>query len=293
MPAGMHDRIKKNIEFATEKINMKGGYKSVWSYRFDYPINAEPRWGYGRPSHPGMLDLLESQIKQYTELLETFHQLQQEFSSIGEMPSKITEPCWNNNYFSSLDAAALMSLIALRTPRQYVEIGSGYSTKFARQIITSRSLSTKVISVDPNPRSEIDSLCDQIIRQPIETVGPPFFDMLGSGDILFFDGSHRIFQNSDVVAFFYDVLPRLKSGVLVHVHDIFWPDDYPPEWKWRHYSEQYLLGALMLWGTMKFRILLPNFFVSRHPSTAPLIEGLGIPPTYPSSMNNSFWFEVL
>lgn len=63
---------------------------------------------------------------------------------------------------------------------------------------------------------------------------------------MFFDGSHRCFQNSDVTAFFLDVMPRLPSGILIGIHDILWPQDYPPGWKDRYYSEQYVLGAYLL-----------------------------------------------
>lgn len=266
----------------------------MWTYTFDYPISGEPRWGYGRPSHPEIKNLLESRIDEYIELLKRFQLFKTEFSAILDEPSGPTDPAWNNSWFSTLDAAALISLIALRVPKSYFEIGSGNSTKFVRRVIRSRNLSTRVISIDPNPRAEINQLCDEIIRQPLETLTPEFFDIMSSGDVLFFDGSHRIFENSDVATFFFDILPRAKPGMLVHIHDIFWPDDYPPEWKWRYYSEQYLLGALILGGSARFRVLLPNYFVSHHPSTSPLVSALGIPLTYPTSMSGvSFWLEVV
>jgi hypothetical protein len=67
-----------------------------------------------------------------------------------------------------------------------------------------------------------------------------------AGDVLFFDGSHRCLQNSDVTAFFLDVLPELPSGVIVGIHDIVLPNDYPSVWKDRYYSEQYILAAYLL-----------------------------------------------
>ena len=81
-------------------------------------------------------------------------------------------------------------------------------------------------------------------------------------DVLFFDGSHRVFQNSDVTVFFLEVLPLLASGVLVQIHDIFLPADYPPAWADRYYSEQYLAAVLLLFGERHFEVVLPNFFIT-------------------------------
>ena len=97
---------------------------------------------------------------------------------------------------------------------------------FARHAIRTGNLKTTIMSIDPKPRAEIDSLCDRVMRLPLELCDLNLFRELEPGDILFFDGSHRIFANSDVTVFFIEVLPRLKPGVLVHVHDIFLPADY-------------------------------------------------------------------
>jgi hypothetical protein len=115
--------------------------------------------------------------------------------------------CW----FIELDAVALYGFIATRKPRRYVEIGSGTSTKFARRAVTDHSPRTEIISIDPDPRSEIDALCDDVMRMPLEDVPADFFAGLCADDILFFDGSHRAFQNSDVTVFFCGRLP-LTSG---------------------------------------------------------------------------------
>jgi len=270
--------------------------KRRWSYAvFDYyPVDPKPRWGHGRASHTIIKSFLESRKDDYLTLLAQFRMIEPELRSIPYEATSIVSPCWNNIWFSTLDAAALMALIFLRAPTCYLEIGSGTSTKFARFMIDSKQLPTTLVSVDPHPRAEIDSICDEVIRQPLEELDPAYFDRLRAGDILFFDGSHRTFENSDVTTFFFDVLPRLKPGVLIHIHDIFWPDDYPPEWNWRLYSEQYLLGTLLLGGGNRFRVVLPNYFVSSDPSTAPLIAQLNIPVTYPSIglPGVSFWFET-
>ncbi len=74
------------------------------------------------------------------------------------------------------------------------------------------------------------------------------FRELQAGDVLFIDSSHRCFMNSDVTVLFLEVLPNLPPGVLVQVHDIFIPYDYPREWVERYYAEQYLLSCYLLLG---------------------------------------------
>jgi hypothetical protein len=162
----------------------------------------------------------------------------------------------------ALDGVALYSLIAMKQPKYFLEVGSGTSTKFARRAITDHRLNTKIISIDPHPRAEIDMLCDQIIREPVEAISLDIFDQLGRGDILFVDNSHRVFTNSDATVIFLDVIPRLKPGVLVEIHDVTLPYDYPTIWKDRFYSEQYLLAAYLLAQGHRFDILLPNAFIS-------------------------------
>ena len=92
--------------------------------------------------------------------------------------------------------------------------------------------------------------------------------------MVFFDGSHRTLMGSDVTVFFFEVLPALPPGVLVHIHDIFLPYDYPQEWRWRHYSEQYLLAAVLLAGLPGLRVELPNAFVAGQPELAGRMAGL-------------------
>jgi hypothetical protein len=197
-----------------------------------------------------------------------------------------------------------MTFLWERKPRRYFEIGSGYSTMFARHAITAAGLSTSITSMDPQPRAEIDAICDVRIRSGLENCDLAAFDELGSGDILFYDGSHRCFTNSDVTVFFLEVLPRLPPGVLVHIHDIFLPDDYPEAWNSRLYSEQYLLAAMLLSINPPFKVVLPCYFASLDSEFGAKIDkifkggeaGFDIPLRYPNTgatPPTSFWIEEL
>jgi hypothetical protein len=259
-----------------------------------YPINPHPRWGHGQRSHPQIEQLLALQQEDFKRLISDFEKYKLLFSQIPFETSSALMPFWNNIWFSSLDAASLVYFISERSPKTYLEVGSGFSTKFARTAIDAAGLQTTLISIDPHPRSEIDRICNNVIRKPLEELDLGIFAGLDASDIAFFDGSHRIFTNSDTTVFLLDVLPRLKRGVLVHFHDIFLPDDYTPDWNSRLYSEQYAVGAMMLGGMSRYRIVLPNYFVSTNPATAPLVEQLGIPTRYPNKRPGlSFWLEVL
>jgi Methyltransferase domain len=295
--APMRNLIRRLFNLAGLDISRADGGKPKWSgIAHDYyPINVQPRWGYGGKPHPQIEQVLISRLHEFKALLIDCQSYKQHFASIPYEQSSPNAPHWNNGWFSALDAAALMYFIMTRAPKTYLEVGGGMSTKFARSAITAGNLPTKLFSIDPRPRNAIDSICDAVVRLPLEDMDLSEFDRLNAGDIAFFDGTHRLFTNSDTTVFFLEVLPRLKRGILVHIHDIFWPDDYAPDWNLRLYSEQYALGAMILGGMSRYRIVLPNYFVSTNPVTAELVEQLGIPTRYPGATKPglSFWLEVI
>ena len=145
---------------------------------------------------------------------------------------------------------------------------------FARKTIDAFGLDTQIISIDPQPRAEFDALCTEVVCVPFEDLPPSFIDAIGSDDLLFVDNSHRAFPNSDVTAFFLEVLPRLPAGTLYVLHDIFLPSDCPERWLHRHYSEQYLLAAYLLGGGDRDSILFPCQFVSRQGLDWPELRAL-------------------
>jgi hypothetical protein len=184
-------------------------------------------------------------------------------------------------------------MVATGEPQTYCEIGSGNSTKFAALARRSHSPATRFISIDPVPRAEVDLLCDMVIRQPLQECELSIFESLRAGDILFLDGSHRVLQNSDVNVFFLEVLPEIQPGVLIHIHDISWLWDYPSVWSKRMYSEQYMLGVLLLYSADSFEILLPNAYVSSHPDLMSMFDLLWKAPALQGiqAWGGSFWFR--
>src|SRR5690606_38556794 len=151
-----------------------------------------------------------------------------------------------------------------RRPARYVEVGSGQSTKVVRRAVADGDLPTWVRSIDPQPRAEVDGLCHEVLRAPLETVDlAAAFGDLAAGDVVFFDGSHRVLPGSDCVAFFLDVLPALPAGVLVGIHDVYLPDDYPPGFFELWWSEQYVLAATLLADAgRRYRVELPCYWAT-------------------------------
>ncbi|MGW5774891.1 class I SAM-dependent methyltransferase [Streptomyces sp. NPDC003863] len=203
-----------------------------------------------------------------------------------------TTPYWGNTWLPPLDALSLYGMLAAHAPARYLEVGSGNSTKFARRAVSDLGLDTRIISIDPQPRAPVDHLCDEVVRVPLQEADPAVFAELEAGDILFLDGSHRLHMGSDVTVFFLELLPSLKPGVLVQVHDIMLPADYPASWRWRLYSEQYLLAAMLTAAPDRFDVRLPNAFVHADPALrnllAPLWRRLGVTRHFHPA---SFWWR--
>jgi hypothetical protein len=256
-----------------------------------YSSEPKPRWAPGGSAHPGLSALLEGHRPEFESLIRRFAGVRAELERIAEaVEYGDMEPSWVNGFFGGVDAVALYGFLATDRPRRYFEVGSGNSTKFARRAIRNHGLETTITSIDPAPRASIDALCDRVIRQPLEEVDVTLFDELEAGDILFFDGSHHAFMNSDVVTLWLDILPRLKPGVLVQIHDIFLPFDYPNDWVERYYSEQYLLAVALMSPSPAFDVVFASQFVARDPALARLLDQEVGPRALGESA--SFWLRT-
>lgn len=268
------------------------GYQPIY---LDYPVKAIPRYGYNRPPHPELTAIIAEQREQYKKKLLEFLRFTGNLLEIPlYQPSASSEPSWLNPWLSGLDAVALYGFIAAGNPSVYAEVGSGFSTKFVRKAISDSSLRTKIISIDPHPRAEINLICDRVIRKPLEDCDLGILEELQSGDIFFLDGSHRSFMNSDVTVFFLEILPRLAKGVIVHIHDIYLPVDYMPEQAHWFYSEQYLLAASLLAGHSNFDILLPNNYISTDRDLSSVLDRFWSHPhmTEVPRGGSSFWIRT-
>lgn len=159
----------------------------------------------------------------------------------------------NNYSFSSGDAEFWYNIIRLKKPRRIIEIGSGHSTLMAAQAVRMNQQANaqyvcEHVCIEPYEMPWLEKLGITVLRQKVEDVDLEFFKHLEKSDILFIDSSHMIRPDGDVLFEFLELLPRLPPGVIVHVHDIFSPRNYPRQWledEVRFWNEQYLLEAFL------------------------------------------------
>jgi hypothetical protein len=196
---------------------------------------------------------------------------------------------FRNPYFSLVDAAVCHAFVRQRRPGLVVEVGSGFSSRVIAGALRTNGRG-RLISIDPEPRADVVGIADETRRERVETLDPAFFRDLPPDSLLFIDSSHRAGTGSDVNFLFLEVLPGLLPGVLVHVHDIYLPDDYAPAWNidtGALYTEQYLLHALLVHSS-GFRVLWPGRFLltERRAELAGLFPEPGL-----LDLHCSFWLQ--
>jgi hypothetical protein len=262
----------------------------------EYRVDLKPRYGHGKPAHMGLHAIIDSNRKTYEQLIKKALSLKENIWTIRDsvQESDPVRPVWNNGFLPGLDIIALYTMLSENASKKYMEIGSGTSTRVAYLAKLDQKLKTEIISIDPQPRSEIDSLADRILREPFETLDTGIVDELNANDILFVDGSHRILPNSDTTVFFLEVLPRLKKGVIVHIHDVYLPYDYPKFMCDRVYSEQYGLAMYLMANPVKYKPILPNYFISEDRVLSEMIAPIWNHPNLNKVERHggSFWLRI-
>jgi hypothetical protein len=148
-------------------------------------------------------------------------------------------------------------------------VGAGFSSLVSAQAAL-RNAHTELICIEPYPsviQKEGFPGLTSLIPKKVQEVELNYFEELDTGDILFIDSSHVVKIGGDVNYLFLEVIPRLKPGVLVHVHDIFLPMEYRRDWiidELRFWSEQYLLQAFLTFNSA-YEVLLCNSYLGyRH-----------------------------
>ena len=154
-------------------------------------------------------------------------------------------PRFEQDWFPRLDAAMIYALVRRFQPRRIIEVGSGHSTRFVARAVADGKLATTITAIDPAPRADIAALPITLLRDAVPNCGLAPFESLRPGDLLMIDSSHILMPGTDVDFLLSSVLPNLKPGTLVHIHDMMLPDDYPADWAWRGYNEQPAVAALL------------------------------------------------
>lgn len=180
----------------------------------------------------------------------------------------------NNPSYGTYDAIMLYGMLREAAPRRVIEVGSGFSSAAMLDLdeqlwggrVAFTFIDPDMTRLKPLLREEDHRRCTLIERRvqdvPLET-----FAALGENDVLFIDSSHVSKIGSDVNRLYFDVLPALAPGVLIHIHDVAGNFEYPREWlvEGRAWNEQYLLRAFLMYNRA-FRVELFTgwLFNTRH-----------------------------
>ncbi len=197
----------------------------------------------------------------------------------------------NNGLFGGLDALVAYCMVRHFQPRLIIEIGSGFSSLILGEALTKND-EPNLICIDPSPQNFLRQNppgLRSLIEKRVQDIDVDFFSQLDPGDILFIDSSHTVKIGGDVNYLFLEVLPRLKPGVIVHIHDIFLPFDYPRDWvmeQFRFWTEQYLLQAFLMFN-FDFEVLIANSYLNHYQQE----ELKATFPPLPSWRGGSFWIR--
>lgn len=236
-----------------------------------------------------------------TKLVEYFQELRS-FLPINKEDNPDSRLYLVNGTYMAVDAHMYYALIRHLRPKRIIEVGAGFSTLFAYEALKRGNSfdHTQLHVVEPYPEAIIKEGLESIAkvrREFVQDVQLAFFDQLEAGDILFIDSTHVVKEGNDVLYLYLEVLPRLKPGVYVHVHDINLPEPYPScyldyGWFW---NEQYLLQAYLI-NNSRVKILWPgNYLMCVEPKRMlklfPDIKDMRA--VYPLSGPSAFWFQTI
>ena len=197
---------------------------------------------------PGIDLNRENQLKNLSKL--------DKYNELIELNLNQQSPNYNfdikNDFFGQADAEIYFQLIRYLKPKNILEIGSGHSTLIALEAIKRNKdvdgIETSMTCIEPYENDWLDKVNVNILRETIEDTDPKNYLNLKKNDILFIDSSHMIRPQGDVLKIFAEILPKLTAGIIIHIHDIFTPKDYPEKWiikENKFWNEQYLVEALI------------------------------------------------
>jgi Methyltransferase domain len=192
-----------------------------------------------------------------------------------------------NGRFENLDPLVTYAMVRHFRPRRIIEVGGGFSTLLLDLAARANGASS-VVCIEPYPDDFLASdpaRAKALVRRKVEDLDLAFFEQLEPCDLLFIDSSHVVKTGGDVTFLFLQVLPRLRPGVMVHVHDIFLPYEYPREWVMgKHYfwTEQYLLQAFLAFNSEFEVVFATSYLAAYYPAdlaaaftSAPMLHGGG------------------
>lgn len=227
--------------------------------RLKYPLDKDRNLPGVELNHNSQIKFLQS-FDFSTELME-----------LSKLPKSSLNYNFERGSFLSGDSEILYSVIRLNKPKRIIEIGCGQSSLMIqhackKNYAENNSYKFEHICIEPYANDWLETLDATIIRKKVEDVELSVFNSLNKNDILFIDSSHIIRPQGDVLFEYLEILPSLNSGVFVHIHDIFTPKDYLPQWLtdgMNFWNEQYLLEAFLSHNE-SFEVVLSLNYLKHH-----------------------------
>jgi len=243
-----------------------GHFYSPYPSKKDVAKNAV---GPGRPVPPSLTGIETHDTDQWC-LWETFDQLSPDSYMSDKIQMETSRYTFENGMFNRCDAATLHCMLRHLNPRKIIEIGSGYTSCVTLDTREYHDLALESFTlIEPYPSRLKERLkpadydfC-KILENPVQEVDTALFESLEAGDLLFIDSTHVCKSGSDVLFEFCEILPRLAEGVVIHIHDILWPFEYPLKWyeKGRAWNETFMLRSLLA-NSENYKIMLhPHYLL--------------------------------
>jgi predicted O-methyltransferase YrrM len=203
----------------------------------------------------------------------------QDFVSYADkfpFPKNKTEPFryyYDNPFYAIGDGFFHFCMVNTLRPKRYIEIGSGFSSACFLDTVDYAGLQVNCTFIEPYPArlrgllSGSDIVRREIIEQPVQRAGTTLYRELGVNDILFIDSTHVLKAGSDVAFELFTILPNLRSGVIVHFHDMFWPFEYPAGWifeKQYSWNELYAVRAFLTFNPAFEIVFFNDYICAQH-----------------------------
>lgn len=262
----------------------------------------------GRPSYRAVEDLFDGKRADFEAVLAWLDPLRDDLLRIGDEPAPA--PRWTQDWFPRLDAAVAYAMVRQERPARILEVGSGHSTRFLLRALADGDAAAgipaagkmvggneakrcSVTAIDPAPRATLTALERDgqftLQRTTLQAAGLAPFAVLEDGDFLLIDSSHILMPGSDVDLLFGHLLPTLPEGLLLHIHDVFLPDDYPADWAWRGYNEQLAVLPLLFGGG--WEVVFASHYVASRMADVLAETPVGQLPLSPGAHESGLWLR--
>jgi len=267
--SGLADRLKKAAVRATFDVCERLGWHVI-PVHFYEPIPDTRRLDDDTFERTSSLPGVDMNAETQLDVLDRLADYREEYEALPRT-AEAADPgefYVENGFYEAVDGESLYAMLRHLDPDRVLEVGGGFSTRLTATALAENDGDAELVVVEPYPDDELRSHpgVDRLLEREVQDVPLGEFAALAPDDVLFLDSSHVLAIGSDVRYEYLEVLPRLEEGVVVHVHDVFLPGEYPREWVedfHLFWNEQYLLQAFLAFNDA-FEVLFCGSYLDHH-----------------------------